>query len=138
MDDMKEENRTVGELIDLLRELDPSVKIDYWGVSVHGQFDSTDKILWLNHADGTSSIRFMDHRERAVFKCVSILCPNHFINSHTINRSIRCAIDDKSIRKVLKTAVRKPLKQWTITDLMLLWGVGVKTAGRMLIQIHSA
>jgi len=135
---MKEKNRTVGELIDLLREVDPSLKIEYWSVRVHGKFGSTDKILWKSHEDGTCYMRFMDHREKAVSKCLSILCPNPFISSYTIGHSIRRAVNDKPHRKALKIASKKPLKQWTITDLMLLWGVGVKTAGRMLIQIHSA
>ena len=134
---MKKANRTVSELIDLLREVDPGLEIDYWSVSVHGQFDSTDKILWRTHDDGTASMRFMDHREKAVLKCLSILCPNHFVNMVTIVHSIRCAVDDKSHRKALKIAARKPLKQWDITELMLLWGVGVKTAGKMLIKIHG-
>lgn len=134
---IRNKNRTVGELVDLLREVDPSLEIEYWSVCVDGQLDSTDQIFWVNH-DGTSSMRFMDFHEKAILKCLLILCPNPFVKQDTINRSIRDAIDDKSHRKALKMAAKKPLKEWTITDLMLLWGVGVKTAGKMLVQIHSS
>lgn len=128
---------TVGELIDLLKEVDPSSVIECWFISVYGKFESTNKIFWTSHRDGTSTMRCMDCRVKAIHKCSSILCPNAFINSRTIFCSIRDAVHDKSHRKALKKAARKPLKQWDITDLMLLSGVGVKTAGKMLIKIHS-
>lgn len=135
---MKKESRTVGELIDLLGEVDPSLEIEFWSVSVYGQFDSTDKILWSRLCDSTSYMNFMDCHEKAIRKCVSILCPNPYIPERMICQSIRDAVGHKSRLKALKMAAKKPLKQWAIEDLMLLFGVGVKTAGKMLIKIHSA